>query len=90
VRDAKRRGLAVTAEVSPHHFTLTEAAVEGYNTNAKMNPPLRTAHDMAAVRAGLADATIDAIATDHAPHHCDEKEVEFDQAANGHGLKPLD
>jgi dihydroorotase len=83
VRDAKRRGLAVTAEVSPHHFTLTEAAVDGYNTNAKMNPPLRTAHDMAAVRAGLADATIDAIATDHAPHHRDEKEVEFDQAANG-------
>ena len=83
VRDAKRRGLAVTAEVSPHHFTLTEAAVDGYNTNAKMNPPLRTAHDLAAVRAALVDGTIDAIATDHAPHHRDEKEVEFDQAANG-------
>ncbi len=83
VRDAKRRGLAVTAEVTPHHFTLTEAAVEGYNTNAKMNPPLRTARDVDAVRQGLADGTIDVIATDHAPHHRDEKDVEFDLAANG-------
>jgi dihydroorotase len=83
VRDAKRRGLAVTAEVTPHHFTLTETAVDGYNTNAKMNPPLRTQPDVEAVRAGLADGTIDVIATDHAPHHRDEKEVEFDQAANG-------
>ena len=83
VRDAKRRGLAVTAEVTPHHFTLTDAAVEGYNTNAKMNPPLRTQHDVDAVRQGLADGTIDVIATDHAPHHRDEKDVEFDQAANG-------
>ena len=83
VRQAKRRGLPVTAEVTPHHFTLTEAAVDGYNTNAKMNPPLRTQHDVTAVRAGLADGTIDAIATDHAPHHRDEKEVEFDQAQNG-------
>ena len=83
VRDAKRRGLAVTAEVTPHHFTLTDAAVDGYNTNAKMNPPLRTRADVDAVRQGLADGTIDVIATDHAPHHRDEKEVEFDQAANG-------
>ena len=83
VREAKCRGLAVTAEAAPHHFTLTEAAIEGYNTNAKMNPPLRTQRDVDAVRAGLADGTIDAIATDHAPHHRDEKEVEFDQAANG-------
>jgi dihydroorotase len=83
VRDAKRRGLTVTAEVTPHHFTLTDAAVEGYNTNAKMNPPLRTQHDVEAVRQGLADGTIEVIATDHAPHHRDEKEVEFDQAANG-------
>ena len=83
VRAAKQRGLAVSAEVSPHHFTLTEDAVDGYNTNAKMNPPLRTSRDVAAVRQGLADGTIEVIATDHAPHHRDEKEVEFDQAANG-------
>lgn len=83
VRAAKHRGLSVTAEATPHHFTLTEAAVDGYNTNAKMNPPLRTQHDVDAVREGLADGTIDVIATDHAPHHRDEKEVEFDQAANG-------
>jgi dihydroorotase len=83
VRDAKRRGLAVSAEVTPHHFTLTDAAVEGYNTNAKMNPPLRCARDVDAVRQGLADGTIEVIATDHAPHHRDEKDVEFDHAANG-------
>jgi dihydroorotase len=83
VRTAKRRGLPVSAEVTPHHFTLTEAAVDGYNTNAKMNPPLRTPRDVQAVRQGLADGTIDVIATDHAPHHRDEKDVEFDQAANG-------
>ncbi|MFQ5666463.1 MAG: dihydroorotase [Candidatus Binatia bacterium] len=83
VRAAKRRKLAVSAEVTPHHFTLTEAAVDGYNTNAKMNPPLRTARDRDAVRAGLADGTIEVIATDHAPHHRDEKDVEFDQALNG-------
>jgi dihydroorotase len=83
VRAAKERGLPVTAEVTPHHFTLTEAAVDGYNTNAKMNPPLRTQSDIDAVRQGLADGTIDVIASDHAPHHRDEKDVEFDQAANG-------
>ena len=83
VRAAKSRGLPVTAEVTPHHFTLTEAAVDGYNTHAKMNPPLRTPHDVEAVRQGLADGTIDVIASDHAPHHRDEKEVEFDAALNG-------
>lgn len=83
VRRAKARGLAVTAEVTPHHFTLTDESVDGYNTNAKMNPPLRTRADVEAVRAGLADGGIDVIATDHAPHHRDEKDVEFDLAANG-------
>jgi dihydroorotase len=83
VRDAKARGLAVTAEVTPHHLFLTEEAVEGYGTNAKMAPPLRTAADVAALRAALADGTVDVLATDHAPHHHDEKEVEFDAAANG-------
>ena len=83
VRQAKAEGLAVTAEVAPHHFTLTEEAVEGYNTNAKMSPPLRLAEDVAAMKEGVRDGTIDAIATDHAPHHRDEKEIEFDQAAHG-------
>jgi dihydroorotase len=83
VRQAKAEGLAVTAEATPHHFTLTEKAVEGYATNAKMAPPLRRIEDVEAVKEGLCDGTIDAIATDHAPHHRDEKEVEFDQAANG-------
>ena len=83
IRSAKMRGAAVTAEASPHHFTLTETAVDGYDTNAKMNPPLRTERDVAAVRAGLRDGTLDAIATDHAPHHRDEKNVEFDAALNG-------
>src|SRR5215475_3990347 len=83
VRQAKAEGLAVTAEAAPHHFSLTEDAVEGYNTNAKMAPPLRLAEDVEALKEGLCDGTIDALATDHAPHHRDEKEVEFDQAANG-------
>ena len=83
VRQAKAEGLAVTAEVAPHHFTLTEAAVEGYDTHAKMSPPLRLADDVTAMKEGLRDGSIDAIATDHAPHHRDEKEVEFDQAAHG-------
>ncbi|MGN1059740.1 MAG: dihydroorotase [Clostridia bacterium] len=83
VRQAKRRGIRVTAETCPHYFTLTEEAVEGFNTNAKMNPPLRTAADVEAVIEGLADGTLDAIATDHAPHHEDEKDVEFAAAANG-------
>jgi dihydroorotase len=83
IRQAKEEGLAVTAEVAPHHFSLTEEAVDGYNTNAKMAPPLRLAEDVEAIKQGLRDGTIDAIATDHAPHHRDEKKVEFDQAANG-------
>lgn len=83
VRRAKAEGLAVTAEAAPHHFILEEGAVDGYNTNAKMKPPLRTARDVEAVRQGLADGTIDAIATDHAPHHRDEKVCEFDKAAFG-------
>ncbi|MDD2334997.1 MAG: dihydroorotase [Geobacteraceae bacterium] len=83
IRDAKARGVSVTCETAPHYFTLTEDAVRGYNTNAKMNPPLRTEEDVAAIKAGLADGTIDAIATDHAPHHSDEKDVEFALASNG-------
>lgn len=83
VRSAQKRGVAVTAEVTPHHFILTEEAVRGYDTNAKMNPPLRSADDVAAVREGLADGTISVIATDHAPHHRDEKNVEFNIALNG-------
>src|ERR671931_832765 len=83
LREAKAQGVAVTAEVTPHHLFLTEEAVEGYGTNAKMAPPLRTRADVDVLRAGLADGTIDAIATDHAPHHPDEKDVEFDHAANG-------
>ena len=83
VRQAKAEGLQVTAEAAPHHFVLTEEAVVGYNTNAKMAPPLRQTEDVEAIKQGLRDGTIDAIATDHAPHHHDEKEVEFDHAANG-------
>jgi len=73
----------VTCEVTPHHLTLTEEAVIGYDTNAKVNPPLRTQEDVDALLEGLKDGTIDAIATDHAPHHIDEKDLEFDQAAFG-------
>jgi dihydroorotase len=83
IRDAKKRGVAVTAETAPHYFSLTDAYIKGYNTNAKMNPPLRTEQDREAVCRGLADGTIDVIATDHAPHSLIEKAVEFDQAANG-------
>jgi dihydroorotase len=83
IRSAKKRGVNVTAETAPHYFTLTDEAVEDYNTHAKMNPPLRSAQDREAVREGLADGTIDVIATDHAPHSKLEKEVEFDKAANG-------
>jgi dihydroorotase len=83
VRRAKARGLAVTVEATPHHFTLTEEAVGAYDTNAKMNPPLREREDVAAVIAGLCDGTVDAIASDHAPHHRDEKDVEFECAAHG-------
>jgi len=83
IRQAKARGVHVTAEASPHHLVLTEEAVEGYRTDAKMNPPLRTQDDVDAVRAGVADGTLDTIATDHAPHHYDEKEAAFADAPNG-------
>lgn len=83
IREAKARGVRVTCETAPHYFTLTDDAVRGYNTNAKMNPPLREADDVAAIKEGLKDGTIDCIATDHAPHHIDEKEVEFNEAMNG-------
>jgi dihydroorotase len=83
VRGAKASGLPVTAEATPHHLVLTDAAVAGYDTVFKVNPPLRTAADVAAVREGLADGTIDAIATDHAPHAREAKEVPFDQAPPG-------
>jgi dihydroorotase len=83
IRRAKERGIRVTAEACPHHFSLTHEACEGYDTNAKMNPPLREAEDREAIRQGLRDGTIDVIATDHAPHHYDAKEREFDDAPNG-------
>jgi dihydroorotase len=83
IRRAKEKGLRVTAEACPHHFTLTHEACEGYNTNAKMNPPLREPEDREAIRQGLRDGTIDVICTDHAPHHYDAKEREFDDAPNG-------
>lgn len=83
VREAKARGLRVTAEVTPHHFTLTDESVAGYDTSTKVNPPLRTAADVAAVKEGLADGTIDVIATDHAPHTIEEKDVEYDRAPFG-------
>lgn len=83
VRQAKKRGVKVTCETCPHYFTLTDKACEGFNTNAKMNPPLRTDDDVQAIKDGLADGTIDAIVTDHAPHHADEKNCEFAAAMNG-------
>ncbi len=85
VRRGKARGVRVTAEVTPHHLFLTDEAVResGYDTNTKMNPPLRSEADRQAVLAGLLDGTIDCIATDHAPHTVDDKKVEYDQAANG-------
>jgi dihydroorotase len=83
IRWGKERGINVTAEVCPHHLSLTESEVEGYETNAKMNPPLRTQADVDALQAAVKDGTIDVIATDHAPHHYDEKEREFADAPNG-------
>ncbi|MBR0028138.1 MAG: dihydroorotase, partial [Clostridia bacterium] len=83
VRQAKKRGVRVTCETCPHYFTLTEKAVEGFNTFAKMNPPLRTDDDVQAIKDGLKDGTIDCIVTDHAPHHIDEKNCEFANALNG-------
>ena len=85
IREAKRRGLPVTAEVTPHHLALSDddVAASGYDTDFKMNPPLRSKGDVEAMRQGLADGTIDCIATDHAPHSAVEKDLEFDAAANG-------
>jgi dihydroorotase len=83
VRRAKEKGLQVTCEAAPHHWTLTDAAVEGYDTNSKMSPPLRSQEHVDAVLEGLRDGTIDIIATDHAPHHADEKALEYDQAPFG-------
>jgi len=83
VRGAKSRGLRVTCEVTPHHFTLTDEAVGDYNTNCKMNPPLRSAADIESLVVALGDGTVDAIATDHAPHASHEKQVEFERAAFG-------
>jgi dihydroorotase len=90
IRQAKERGVQVTAETCPHYFCITEDAVKGYNTGAKVNPPLRTMRDLNAIREGLRDGTIDVIATDHAPHHRDEKLQEFDKAPSGiSGLETL-
>ena len=83
IRWGKDRGINVTAEACPHHLSLTEERVRGYDTNAKMNPPLRTAKDVEALREAVKDGTIDLVATDHAPHHYDEKEREFADAPNG-------
>ena len=86
VRAGKERGVHVTCEVAPHHFTLTDEALDGavkYDTNLKMNPPLREAADRDAMLEGIADGSVDVIATDHAPHHLDEKMVEFDRAPFG-------
>lgn len=83
VRRAKAEGINVTCEVTPHHFTLTDKAVEGYDTNTKMSPPLRSEEHLEAILEGIKDGTIDAIATDHAPHHADEKALEYDRAPMG-------
>ena len=83
IREAKKRGVKATAETAPHYFTLTDKDVGDYDTHAKMNPPLRSEQDRVAICRGLADGTIDVIATDHAPHSTIEKDVEFDRAANG-------
>lgn len=83
IRQAKKRGVWVTAEATPHHLLLIDEAVEGFNTNAKMNPPLRSSLDREAVLQGLQDGTLDVLATDHAPHHYDEKERTFDDAPFG-------
>lgn len=83
IRMAKKQGIKVTAEATPHHFTLTDDAVRNFETSTKMNPPLRTQEDVDAIREGLADGTIDCIATDHAPHTHEDKEVDFDHAPFG-------
>ncbi len=83
IREAKARGVAITGEATPHHFTLTDEAVRGFSPNAKMNPPLRSAEDVKAIQDALADGTLEVIATDHAPHTVQEKEQEFDAAPFG-------
>ncbi len=83
IKQAKNNGLNITAETCPHYFTITENAVKGFNTNAKVNPPLRTLKDIDAIKQGIIDGTIDVIATDHAPHHKDEKNQEFDKSPFG-------
>jgi dihydroorotase len=83
VRRAKEKGLPVTCEVAPHHWTLTDEAAQNYDTNTKMSPPLRSQDHIDAILAGLRDGTVDAIASDHAPHHADEKALEYDQAPFG-------
>jgi dihydroorotase len=83
IRAAKKRGVNVTAEATPHHLTLTHEAVIGYDTNTKVSPPLRAPEDVVALRGGLKDGTIDSVASDHAPHSTEDKDVEFDTAANG-------
>jgi dihydroorotase len=83
IRWGKERGVNVTAEATPHHFALTHEACDDYDTNAKMNPPLRAASDVEAVRTGLKDGTLDAVVTDHAPHHYEAKDRDFDDAPFG-------
>jgi dihydroorotase len=83
IRDAKARGLKVTAETAPHYFSLTEEAVASFDTATKVNPPLRSGKDVEAIKEGLRDGTIDVIASDHAPHSSLEKDLEFDNAAFG-------
>ena len=83
VRRAKERGITVTAEACPHHFTLTHEAVRGYDTSTKVNPPLRTAEDVEAIKMGLQDGTLDVIASDHAPHHVSEKDQDYAAAPAG-------
>src|SRR5258706_11348250 len=83
VRRAKEKGLKVTCEVAPHHWALTDEAVQDYDTNTKMSPPLRSQDHIDALLEGLGDGTVDAIASDHAPHHADEKALEYDQAPFG-------
>jgi dihydroorotase len=83
IRQAKARGIHITAEATPHHLTLTDEACDGYRTEAKVNPPLRSGADRQAVIEGLVDGTLDVVATDHAPHHYDEKEQAFEDAPFG-------
>ena len=83
IKEAKMRGEKVTAEVCPHHFSLTDEAVEGYDANTKMNPPLRSKKDVESIKQALKENIIEIIATDHAPHHIDEKNCEYDKAAFG-------